>query len=363
VDVTEGGTAGLRRQLAVGLRAIVSSRRTSVLVGACALGTFLYGADSVQLIGVASERLGIGSRGYGWLLAAGGVGGILAAPAVDRLSRRPNIRDLIIGGFVAMCLPTLLLVVIRNPVAASALQVIRGAGMLIVDVLATIGLQRAVSPEQLGRVFGVMWAVVIGSGALGAAVTPALIQASGLVGSLWVLGLAPIGLALAFLPVLRGVDAEAAAAARAIQPRVEMLAQAPLFVAADRVVLERLATASEEVDVPAGTDVVRQGEPADQLYLVISGAQQVSVAGVRGAPRVVTKLSSGDVFGEIGLLERIPRTATVTSLEPSHLLRIDGDTFLDTLTGNPLAVLVAETARARRAQAAAKSDTTFEPVT
>jgi MFS family permease len=363
VDVTEGGTAGLGKQLAVGIRAILSSKRISVLVGATALGTLVYGADTVQLVGVASERLGMGSRGYGWLLAAGGVGGILGALAVDRMSRRPNIRDLIIGGFAAMCLPTLLLVVVRDPVVASALQVIRGAGMLIVDVLATIGLQRAVPNQQLGRVFGVLWAVAIGSGAVGAALMPPVIHAVGLLGSLWVMGLFPLAVALAFYPVLRAVDREAAAAARVLEPRVDMLAHSPLFEVADRVVLERLAAASEDLEVRAGTDVVRQGDIADKLYLVVSGSLAVSVTPRGGTPRVVNKLSPGDVFGEIGLLERIPRIATVTALESCRLMRIDGEAFLEALTINPLAALLEEMARARRTQTEESPDVTLEPAT
>ena len=43
-------------------------------------------------------------------------------------------------------------------------------------------------------------------------------------------------------------------------------------------------------------------------------------------------LGAGAFFGEIGLIEQIPRTATVTALTPTHLLRIEGDDFLQALT-------------------------------
>ncbi len=361
VDVSEGGTAGLRAQLAVGFRAIFSSRRIILLVGGTALGSFLYGTDTVQLVGVATERLGTGARGYGWLLAAAGAGGILAALSVDRISRHPRIGGLIVGGIAALCLPTLLLVVIRNPVAAAGLQVIRGAGMLVVDVLATIGLQRYVSSDQLGRVFGVLWAIVIGSMALGAALISPLIHAVGLVGSLWVTGLAPLGLALGAYPLLRRVDEEGAASVDALAPRLAVLQKSPAFALADRLVLERLAAASEEVDVARGTEVIREGEPADSLYVIVAGLLQASTARGDGEARVLGKLSSGEVFGEIGLLERIPRTATVTALEPCTLLRIQGDAFLEALSSDPFAALMAEIARARR-EPPATHDRDLEPV-
>jgi predicted MFS family arabinose efflux permease len=351
VDVTEGGTAGLRAQLAVGLRAVVSSRRTSVLVAGTALASFLYGTDTVQLVGVATERLGTGARGYGWLLGAMGLGGLLAAMTVNRISRRPRVGGLIIGGIAAMCVPTLLLVVVREPALAAALEVVRGAGTLVVDVLATIGLQRSVAPDQLGRVFGVLWAFVLASIALGAAIMSPLIHAVGLVGSLWVIGLAPLALAIACYPLLRSVDDEAAASVHALAPRIDLLHASPLFAAADRVVLERLATSSAELDVPAGIEVVREGDPADALYLLVAGSAEATTVRPGAEIRVLGALGPGTVFGEIGLLNRVPRTATVTALEACRLLRIDGDAFLEALTSDPLAALVTEIARSRQADA------------
>jgi MFS family permease len=353
VDVTEGGTAGVRAQLAVGLRAIVGSRRIAILVAASALTAFLCGSDTVQLVGVATQRLGMGAQGFGWLLAALAVGGVLIAPAVNSLSRLPRVAGLIVGGIAAVCVPTLLLLVIRLPVAAAAVEIPRGAGVLVVDVLATIALQRSVPSEQLGRVFGVLWAIVLGSIALGAALTSPLIHAVGLVGSLWVTGLVPLALALAAYPALRRVDAQAAARLAVLEPRVQALAGTAAFAPSDRRVLERLAAGSEEIDVRAGVEIVREAEPADALYVLLAGAVQVVRSGADGHALVLASLAAGSIFGEIGLLERIPRTATVTALEPCRLLRIEGDAFLEALTDNPLAALVAELAHERTSQSRA----------
>ena len=64
-------------------------------------------------------------------------------------------------------------------------------------------------------------------------------------------------------------------------------------------------------------------------------------------PRRLATIGAGGWFGELGLLEGVPRTASVTAAEPCDLLRIDGAAFLASLTAAPLAPAVIEGARAR----------------
>ena len=347
VDVTEEGVAGLRSQLAVGVRAITGSLRITVLVGGTAVTSFLYGTDTVQLVGVAAHRLGVGASGYGWLLAAMGLGGVLVAPAINRISEIPRVAPLIAGGLVAMGVPTLLLLVVRQPVAACALELFRGAGMLVVDVLATIALQRSVPPDQLARVFGILWAAVIGAITLGAALISPVIAWLGLAGSLWVTGLLPLVVTALLYPTLRRIDAGVAPQLAELAPRIEALAAAPIFAGTAPQVLERLARGSSELSVKAGAEIVRQGQPADALYVILGGAARASTRGPSGGARTVGKLPAGSIFGEIGLLHRVPRTATVTADEACTLLRVDGDDFLEALSLDPLMALVEDLARRR----------------
>lgn len=350
VDVTEEGAAGLRSQLAVGVRAITGSLRLTILVGGTAVTSFLYGTDTVQLVGVAAHRLAIGASGYGWLLAAMGLGGVLAAPAINRISEIPAVAPLIAGGLTAMGVPTLLLLVVRQPLAACGLEVFRGAGELVVDVLATIALQRSVPPDQLARVFGVLWAVVIGAITLGAALTAPVIHWLGLAGSLWITGLLPLVVTAGLYPTLRRIDAEVAPQLTELEPRIEALAAAPIFAGTGPQVLERLARASSEVNVKAGAEIVCQGQPADALYVILSGTARVWTRRPDGGGRTVGQLRAGSIFGEIGVLQRVPRTATVTAEEACSLLRIDGDDFLEALSSDPLAALVQDLARRRLAE-------------
>jgi MFS family permease len=344
VDVTQGGEAGPLSQMLVGLREIGRSRDVALLVGLSVLATFVYGTDTVLFVGAAEERLGMGADGFGLLLTGLAVGGILAAGLVNRLARSTRLALVLTAGMLVYCLPNVLLAVTTSPEIAVAAQVMRGAGTLVVDVLAITALQRAVAPDVTARVFGVFWALILGAVALGALVVPPVVAVLGLEGAIVALAVAPALAALAALPALLRVDRATAARTRALAGRVEVLERAGIFAAAPRPVLERLAAASAEEPVPAGTMVVREGDPADALYVLRDGAVEVTAE----APgRVLATIGPGGWFGELGLLEGVPRTATVTTREPSVLVRIDGAAFLEALTAAPLTPGALEHARAR----------------
>jgi CRP-like cAMP-binding protein len=91
-----------------------------------------------------------------------------------------------------------------------------------------------------------------------------------------------------------------------------------------------------EESVEAGTLVVREGQPADDFFVVLEGELEVIAVGEGGSePRIVNSLVSGDYFGEIGLLEGIPRTASVRSRTRATLYRIPGEEFLGATNRNP----------------------------
>jgi CRP-like cAMP-binding protein len=116
-------------------------------------------------------------------------------------------------------------------------------------------------------------------------------------------------------------------------------------------VLERLAAACTDVAFAAGTTIVREGEAADALYVLLEGSAEVTAHGEAGArgERMLRTMTAGAYFGEIGLLERIPRTATVTATQDCRCYRIDGEAFLQALTATPPAPALIEGARSRLA--------------
>jgi hypothetical protein len=198
----------------------------------------------------------------------------------------------------------------------------------------------------MARVFGVFWAFILAGISLGAVVTPAVVSGLGLNGALVAMAVAPVALGLLGYPALAAMDREAAERVAALEPRIAILEGLGIFASASRPILERLAAACTEVEVPARTAIVREGEPADAIYVIVEGLVEVTARGEDGAAeRKLREMGPGTYFGEIGVLERIPRTATVTALVPCRLLRLDGDTFLDALTESRPSTSLLETAR------------------
>jgi MFS family permease len=333
VDVTEGGTAGLFKQMGVGVRTIVGARSARALVALCALVSFVYGTDTVLFVGVSAHKLGTGAKGYGYLLVGLGIGGVLMAPAVDRLAARSRLSWVILAGVAGYCLPTALLVVIHTPMLAVVVEVFRGGSTLVVDVLAFTALQRATPNDQLGRVMGVFWALITALIALGMLITPPIARGLGLDAGLWIMAVAPFLIALLALPALLAVDGATAGANSALAPRVALLEQLGMFASASRPLLERLAADAQEREFAAGTEIITEGAPADYLYVLVDGEVEVTASGeLGGAPKPIRTMQAPTYFGEIGILEHIPRTANVIAAVVCKCVLIDGATLLEALS-------------------------------
>ena len=99
--------------------------------------------------------------------------------------------------------------------------------------------------------------------------------------------------------------------------RVELLAGLPGSKLAE------LAGRLEREDVGPGETVVREGDPGDRFYIVLSGLLSVSQEGI-GERRL---LRPGDSFGEVALAMGIPRTASVRAVTPAVVASCDQQTF------------------------------------
>jgi CRP-like cAMP-binding protein len=92
---------------------------------------------------------------------------------------------------------------------------------------------------------------------------------------------------------------------------------------------------SQERKYSQGTAILREGEVGDSLFLISSGAVQVALRGTSGPAVALDIISTGEIFGEMAVLERRPRTATVTAKEDCVLLEIAGATIRKLLETHP----------------------------
>jgi CRP-like cAMP-binding protein len=112
--------------------------------------------------------------------------------------------------------------------------------------------------------------------------------------------------------------------------RTDVLRSLPLFEHCSRRDLARIARIAEERRVTAGTELIREGEPGDAFYAVVDGTVVVRRRG-----RKVAELGAGCFVGEIALLSRRPRTATVVAATELVVLEIAGSDFVELLDAHP----------------------------
>ena len=112
--------------------------------------------------------------------------------------------------------------------------------------------------------------------------------------------------------------------------KIELLKQVPLFAGCSKAELRRLASIADEIDLREGTVLTREGRTGHEFFVLIEGTARVSKDG-----RKITDLSPGDWLGEIALLTRAPRTATVTATSPVRTLVIIDRDFRHTVSEMP----------------------------
>jgi CRP-like cAMP-binding protein len=113
------------------------------------------------------------------------------------------------------------------------------------------------------------------------------------------------------------------------ESKIDVLGRVPLFANCGRRELEFLATRMDEVDVEAGRTLISQGQAGDTFYVLLDGEANVKVD---GQARPI--LRAGDFFGEIGMLDRGPATATVSTKTPARLMVMSHMQFRDAIKAN-----------------------------
>jgi CRP-like cAMP-binding protein len=102
----------------------------------------------------------------------------------------------------------------------------------------------------------------------------------------------------------------------------EVLGGFPLFAGIAKRRLRGLARQATLAEYSPGDIVIQKGEPGDSLYVILGGS-----AKARGKPAART-LRTGDYFGELGLLDSVPRSATVVATGELHVMKLPRRAFL-----------------------------------
>lgn len=112
--------------------------------------------------------------------------------------------------------------------------------------------------------------------------------------------------------------------------KVEALKRVPLFEGLSKKELTQIATASEDLDLPAGRILIKEGGLAREFFVLVEGSVDVT----RGGKRLIVR-SAPDFVGEIGLIAHSRRTATVTAATPVRCFVLTSRDFRRTLDDNP----------------------------
>jgi CRP-like cAMP-binding protein len=117
---------------------------------------------------------------------------------------------------------------------------------------------------------------------------------------------------------------------RGANSKLELIKRVPLFSKLPKTKLKEVAGIADEVDLPKGRNLTREGERGREFFVLLEGEAEVRKGGRR-----VNTLGPGDFLGEISLITKVPRTATVTTSGPTRVLVITDRAFAHLLRHSP----------------------------
>jgi CRP/FNR family transcriptional regulator, cyclic AMP receptor protein len=125
--------------------------------------------------------------------------------------------------------------------------------------------------------------------------------------------------------------------------KIDLIKGVPLFASASKQELAEIAGIADEIDLPEGKVLIREGDTGREFFVLIEGSAEVARAGKK-----VASIGPGDFFGEISLIAKTPRNATITTTSPIRTLVITDRAFRQLLDHAPQIQIGVLTALAER---------------
>lgn len=317
--------AGAFREVTVGVRTMVGDPALRLSSATVVLLFLFEGLADVLVVIMALELLHLAEGSVGFLNATSGIGAVAGALALAMLLDRGRLVPAIAGGSILLGLAAALPGIAPEAASAYVGWFGIGIGFVFVEVAAKTLMQRLGSDETLGRVIGSLESARQTAMALGSIGAVLLVELLGVRGALAVVGaLLPIFVAL-WWTRLRAYEVGAPVA----EAHYRLLRHNPIFSPLPLATLERLSHDLVPLEVPAGEDVIVQGDVGDRFYLIEGGHVDVFEDGVFRRTE-----GPGESFGEIALLHDVPRTATVRTKTDVRLLALEREQFLVAVTGH-----------------------------
>lgn len=288
------------------------------------LRTFVRGMWLAIAVIASIRLLHAGAAGVGLLMLAAGIGSLLAVPLSGGLIQRTKLGNSTALALIGCGVPLAVMAAVPRLDVAFFLVVVWGVAMAVADVATLSLLYRVLDVPLLPRVTTLIESSKLALEGVGGLVAPVLVSVFS----------ARVALAVAAAPLplvvivgwrmLQRLDASAGERTNTLG----LLHRVPCLEPLDMASLGLLASGAVEERVPAGADVVRQGDHGDRFFVVKKGSADVLVDGFP-----VGRVEQAGSFGERALLRDVLRTATVRAREPMELLTLSRETFLTGLTG------------------------------
>ena len=311
---------------------------TAVLVGDFVAQIFVRGLLITLIVVASIELLDMGDTGVGLLNAAIGLGGFVGAIGALGLRGGSRLGKVCVIALACWGIPLVLIGAWPSAALALAALFATGVSNAVLDISGFTLVQRGVRNEDRVTVFGIMEGLLGVGLLLGSLLAPVLIAVVGVRGSFVVAGaILPLLALLTWVPIVRS-----SRQLPLVEERLALLRQNALFAPLPLTALDRLAESFVPMSYEAGDVVMRKGDPGEHYLLVAEGELDVS-----DGERHLGTCGPGDGVGEIALLHRVPRTATVEARTTVSAYAIDAQTFLTAVAGPAAAAMAAAVAAAR----------------